>query len=818
MRTGGFWGASMSKNIVLLSDGTGNSSSKLFTTNVWRLYQALDLTNPAQQIAYYDDGVGTSWFKPFAILGGIFGFGLKRNVIEIYSFCCRNYQRGDKIYGFGFSRGAFTIRVVAGFIARVGLVRYEGNDEDLARDAEIAYREYRKVRNFKSGGNVLIGPLRALRDWVSHYIFHKPTFQQLDVMDVEKIDFLGVWDTVDAYGGPIDEITRAIDYWYWPLSMPDLFMNRKIGRACHALALEEERDSFHPVLWDDRYVRDGNRLYAVDDNWKPAPTDPDKSLVEIDRERISQVWFVGVHSDIGGGYSRAGLSYHTLAWMMERANIYGLQYLTAQESWLRSFVDPYDKLNDSRRGVAGYYRYQPRKLADIYNRPSYKLSLRSDFRHIVNLFENRPDPERKVKAELAIPHSYVARPAPKIHQSVIDRIRIGNDGYAPIVLPEKFDVVTNGGAIIPNGAIAPTEAHSRAVRQEKVWDWVWARRITYFLTVFASLFLAALPGIEKRWPGRGPASPAEVVVPIIDLVAAFLPSFVKPWLDAFRNSPGRFFAGVLLIGALMYVGGWMQGHIRDLMRGIWRTPGAPATPPEGIVYRLRSAGPYRAFFYLLKYWVLPTVFALLIFVVLLAAAVTLVNRISFAAFDLTGHVCTPSQNPQARPVTGSDTATFETRTLCTATGLSVERNKSYRITLVVTDPWEDGHKFDQPDPEKAKGIETGPRGFGWNKMVWPMQLGVPIRRLLASNWFATIIRIGNRGFGEVVLSYHRMDSPPCQCPATTSYTATFTAQKTGEVFVYVNDAVIGIPGYFDHYYTLNNKGKADLTLQLLDGE
>ena len=239
----------MSKNIVLLSDGTGNSSSKIFKTNVWRLYQALDLTDPQKQIAYYDDGVGTSSFKPFAILGGVFGIGLKRNVIDIYSFCCRNYRPGDKIHGFGFSRGAFTIRVVAGFIARIGLVRYEGNEADLARDAEIAYREYRKARNFRSGGNIFIGPLRALRDWVSHVVFRKPSFQQLDLVKIEKFDFLGVWDTVDAYGGPIEEITRAIDYWYWPLSMPDQFMNHRIGRACHALALEEERDSFRPVLW-----------------------------------------------------------------------------------------------------------------------------------------------------------------------------------------------------------------------------------------------------------------------------------------------------------------------------------------------------------------------------------------------------------------------------------------------------------------------------------------------------------------------------------------------------------------------------------------
>jgi hypothetical protein len=100
-------------------------------------------------------------------------------------------------------------------------------------------------------------------------------------------------------------------------------------------------------------------------------------------------------------------------------------------------------------------------------------------------------------------------------------------------------------------------------------------------------------------------------------------------------------------------------------------------------------------------------------------------------------------------------------------------------------------------------------------MTSAMMLGLPIRRLLATNWFATILRIGNTGLGEVVLPFDRQDSPPCQCPATTTYTATFKAQKTGEVFVYVNDAVIGLPGYFDVFYRSNNKGKSDLTLQLL---
>jgi uncharacterized protein (DUF2235 family) len=809
----------MSKNIVLLSDGTGNSSSKIFKTNVWRLYQALDLTNPAKQIAYYDDGVGTSSFKPFAILGGVFGFGLKRNVIDIYSFCCRNYKPGDRIYGFGFSRGAFTIRVVAGFIARVGLVRYQGNEADLARDAVIAYREYRKVRDFRTGGNPLVGALRKLRDWVSQVIFRRPTIDQLKerglLTTIERFDFLGVWDTVDAYGGPIEEITRAIDYFYWPLSMPDQFMNHKIGRACHALALEEERDAFRPVLWDDRYVRDVDGLHAVGRDWKPAPSDPDNALAEIDRERISQVWFVGVHCDIGGGYSRDGLAHHALIWMMERAKVYGLEYLPVQQDWFKSFVDPYDKLNDSRHGLGGYYRYRPRKLADIYSQPPYKLSMREDFRHILNLLMNRPDPEHEMRAELAVAQSYVERPAPKVHQSVMDRIRGGNDGYAAIVLPEKYRIVGNDGTITANTGVAEPAAALRAVRQEKVWDWVWARRVVYFLTVFASLFLVGLPVIEKWRPGRGPASLAEVVVPVIDLVAAFVPSFAKPWLDAFRNSPGRFLFGVVLVGLLMYAGGWIQGHIRDLMRRIWRTPDAPAIGPGGFVYGLRSAGPYRAFFYLLKHWILPAIFAAIIFAVLVFAGFSLLNRISFAAFDLAGQVCTPSQNPPAQPVTGSATAKFETNALCAATGLLVEKNSSYRVTLVVTDPWEDGRKFNETDPERARGIETGPQGFGFRQMRPIMALGLPIRRLVGSNWFATIFRIGNKGFGEIVPSLVRKDSPPCQCPSTTSYTAQFKARRSGELFVYVNDTVIGIPGYFDYFYTLNNKGKANLTLELL---
>src|SRR5882672_6197571 len=190
----------MSKNIVLLSDGTGNSSSKIFKTNVWRLFQALDLTDPDEQVAFYDNGVGTSSFKWWAAFTGIFGIGLKRNILDIYCFCCRNYRDGDRIFGFGFSRGSFTMRVVAGFIASIGLVPYRNNEAELQAHAIVAYREYRKRGTARTLARYHLHVLRAIRDFFSSKLMGKPRYEDIkhDFVPVTKIEFLGVWDTVDA--------------------------------------------------------------------------------------------------------------------------------------------------------------------------------------------------------------------------------------------------------------------------------------------------------------------------------------------------------------------------------------------------------------------------------------------------------------------------------------------------------------------------------------------------------------------------------------------------------------------------------------------
>jgi uncharacterized protein (DUF2235 family) len=248
-----------------------------------------------------------------AALGGALGVGLARNVRDLYAFVCRTYQAGDKIYAFGFSRGAFTIRVLVGLMMDQGLVPYDGNEAELERHVAAAYREYRKKCNTTGG---LVGPLRAVR-----VLFINARDRRLGeklYRDIEKIaapgspapleiKFLGLWDTVDAYGLPVDELTRAIDWVIWPLTMRDLNLNQRVNWARHALAHDDERNTFHPRLWNE----------------EPQAGHPDvgvpggnRNTTHIDDERISQVWFAGVHSNVGGGYPDDSLSHVPLEWII----------------------------------------------------------------------------------------------------------------------------------------------------------------------------------------------------------------------------------------------------------------------------------------------------------------------------------------------------------------------------------------------------------------------------------------------------------------------------------------------------------------------
>lgn len=804
----------MPKNIVLLSDGTGNSSAKLQKTNVWRLFQILDLRDPKNQVAFYDDGVGTSSFKLFAILGGVFGFGLKRNVIAIYSFCCRNYQPGDRIYCFGFSRGSFTIRIVAGMIAYHGLVPYNDNEADLARFAADAYRLYRQ--RFNGGILKYLGyagiNLRGMRDFAIRQwrrLWRQPAVAPA-ATEVESIHFVGIWDTVDAYGGPIEEMTRAIDYWVWPLSMPDHFMSARVHKACHALSLEDERQAFRPVIWDQRYVRakatvEGRdkKQWLFDINYDPRSeaakaADPAPhlrtDLSPIDRERISQVWFTGVHSDVGGGYPQDGLSYVTLDWMLDRASAYGLRYFDEQRQLLFDpQVNPNDRLNDSRKGLAGYYRYQPRNVLEIYSAPPYKPSMRADIGRMWRLIRKLPDPQTEIRDDLYPTVSLNVLPPPKatFHEAVFERILNGSDRYAPVVIPAAYKYTDKTG-VVTEALHSPDQGRPRSRVQDDVWNWIWLRRVVYFLTVFATMFVVAIPFFVIYYPGFGLASVGGFVNPMVNAAASFLPGFLEPWFVAFRDAPGFVLAGVIAAGCLMFVGGTLQRTIRDVARVAWHAPvGYPElTGWHTAVYKLRRWGIYRALFYLLKHWIFPTAIMWWLF-----------WWLAFGAANTLGLVCKPTghgldvtEAQISSQKSGGYSEVFRTSDLCYPTGLKVTHGERYQISIDVKETWTD------------HGIPASPAGF--ERSTWGQLAGIPFKRLIWSNWFSPIVRVGGPGLEE-----HLPDFRP-DAARGNLWTAEFRARGDGEVFVYVNDTSIFLPWLFTYFYN-NNEGTAVISLKKL---
>ena len=738
----------MPKNIVLLSDGTGNSAGKLFKTNVWRLYQALDLArnNPdgtPAQIAYYHGGVGSSAFKPLAIIGGAFGWGLKRTVIDLYTYLCRNYRDGDRVYCFGFSRGAFTIRVLTGLINSKGLVEADSEDK-LRYLATESFNSYRLT--YKTFVR-LERPFRFARNVANGIVgFVKPKAPEA-ARRMPDITFLGLWDTVAAYGLPFDELTRAWNA-FFPLSVPDREPCKIVKRACHALALDDERNTFHPVLWNELNLQEQGAATRIRD------------------ERISQVWFAGMHASVGGGYPDDALANISLAWIMDQAALAKLQFRPDEHKRIAESADENGKLHDSRVGLGGAYRYLPRKLAVLTN--------------------DVDDPDNQV----------VIR-RPKIHESVFKRIKDGPDAYAPIVLPSSYSVVDAKGAIhdLPDSD-ASTEllegrqrARDRANLQERVWDIVWYRRVVYFTSIFVSaalvlfpFFLPATDACEGRWCG---------VSWIVNAVGLVLPGVAAPWLDAWATHPAEFLALLAAFSLLLYLGGALSRRIADRMRSIWmRAPGTPAPAPGGWLYRMRTSAVYQWLWKRTKWGVLPMI-AGSIAAIFIAAGV---NQALFALLNSAGAVCAPSAGiqPDRDRLTN---AMFTTDTVCWASGFLAREGVRYRITLDIAGRWQDDL------------IVTDVNGFGREKISGAMFPLLLVRRHLGEPWFKPIVRIGNLGNDEYPL-YH---SDALNKDTADRMTAEFTARRSGEVFLFVNDAVLAGPVSWQLFYG-NNLGSATVTI------
>jgi uncharacterized protein (DUF2235 family) len=278
------------KNIIICLDGTGNQPGG-DRSNILLLFRMLD-REPSKQITYYDPGVGTMGdpsFKTFIgrginkALGGAFGRGLMKNMIQAYTFLMENYDDGDKVFIFGFSRGAYTARALAAFIKDCGLL--DSGAENLLPYAKDLFLKKAPESNEKGESGIFHRRINRFRSTHGRLLNLKsdpknPTHKTVPGYQL-RIHFLGLFDTVKSYGWVKN-----------PVVIRNEDVNPSVLRVRHAISIDEKRVFFRQMHW--------NRSPGQD---------------------CKEVWFAGSHSDVGGGYAEAksGLAKITLEWMVHEA-------------------------------------------------------------------------------------------------------------------------------------------------------------------------------------------------------------------------------------------------------------------------------------------------------------------------------------------------------------------------------------------------------------------------------------------------------------------------------------------------------------------
>jgi uncharacterized protein (DUF2235 family) len=296
------------KNIALFLDGTWNTVDD--NTNVWRLSALCSSVSGdgTPQAIYYDQGVGTTWGEHFR--GGILGYGLDRSVLAAYRWLIKTYNPGDRVYVFGFSRGAYTARSLTGLIAKCGLLqpgaplsidqifnRYSrSTSQRLIYQLEFEKRELDRRARGKSKTTREIAEFTSEELWLLAYS------QRI------KIQFIGVFDTVGSLGipfGHVPGLSRS-SFQFHHTRLSNLFQF-----AYQALAIDEHRKDFSPSLWT-----------------KFTPTQEDHSLrVQPKAEPVvEQRWFCGAHANVGGGYPNDRLAQIPLFWLVAKATAAGLHF------------------------------------------------------------------------------------------------------------------------------------------------------------------------------------------------------------------------------------------------------------------------------------------------------------------------------------------------------------------------------------------------------------------------------------------------------------------------------------------------------------
>lgn len=409
------------KNLVICCDGTGNEISENIS-NVLKLYRCLrktDKTRP-RQLVFYDPGVGTvtepsTWHRFKAninlVLGLATGYGLDDNVLSAYRFLVENYAPGDKIYLFGFSRGAYTVRVLAGLIHKIGLISPE--QTNLAGSGLVAYKQYsgsgrgNDVADLTDVGSDEDGPLPKDKFDLA------AQFARITSSRWPTIHFIGVWDTVASV------IVPRADRFYLP-SFEELaftLRNPSVQIFRQAISIDERRCMFRLKAWE-----------APQEYWSNRFVPDDKKGLQD----ILQVWFSGVHCDVGGGYAETegAVSKYPLIWMLEEADKAGLKFdprTVNQLAWgVQRKNSPFKyvapdvggKLHDSMNAAWRLLEFVPK-------RATYKEW-----------------PQRKVLLGFYIPdcEPRVIPDGAHVHESVVKRMASMPD-YRPVNIPKSFVTV-----------------------------------------------------------------------------------------------------------------------------------------------------------------------------------------------------------------------------------------------------------------------------------------------------------------------------------------------------------------------------------------
>jgi len=336
----------MKKRIAICMDGTWSRLRSDTPTNIAKIARSVEheSADGAKQIVVYTPGVGAGddlkAHASNALAGGLFGEGLENDILQTYIRLSLNYQAGDDIFIFGYSRGAFSARSLAALIRRCGVLRRRHVDR-----AGEAFDLYRSGRALDADDP----KYQAFRDMYAKSQSGGPDMRAAGKPKVE-VAYLGLFDTVGQRGLP-SGLGPLTDWMNAKYEFHDVRLGAHVKAARHACAIDEARFAFPPTLWTN--LEELNKPFA------------DKGVAPLDLP-YQQRWFPGTHGDVGGGAPGATLANFTMQWIVEGAERAGLAFDRSEGSPLQRSLRP-EELDPCAKLVApnGPSGLRPRTIASL---------------------------------------------------------------------------------------------------------------------------------------------------------------------------------------------------------------------------------------------------------------------------------------------------------------------------------------------------------------------------------------------------------------------------------------------------------------------